>query len=98
MRHNSDLTIDLQRNFIEIHRSETDPWKVTLVDTGETTMTGDRLRSVRELLGNSTFCLTYGDSVGDVDIGELIAYHRRAGVLVTVTAVRQPGRWGSINL
>lgn len=98
MRHNSDLTIDLQRNFIEIHRSETDPWKVTLVDTGETTMTGDRLRRVRELLGNSTFCLTYGDSVGDVDIGELIAYHRRAGVLVTVTAVRQPGRWGAINL
>lgn len=98
LRHRSDFTIDIRRNHIEIHRSQTDPWTVTLVDTGESTMTGGRLRRVRDYMDGSTFCLTYGDSVGDVDIHELIAYHRRKGVLVTVTAVRQPGRWGAVDL
>jgi glucose-1-phosphate cytidylyltransferase len=94
----TDWTIDLQRNQIESHRNATEPWKVTLVDTGEKTMTGGRLKRVREHLGNSTFCLTYGDGVSDVNIPELITFHRQQGALATVTAVRQPGRFGAIDL
>jgi glucose-1-phosphate cytidylyltransferase len=93
-----DFTIDLRRNRIENHRNGAEPWKVTLVDTGEKTMTGGRLKRVREHLGNSTFCLTYGDGVSDVDIRQLITFHYQQGALATVTAVPQPGRWGAIDL
>jgi glucose-1-phosphate cytidylyltransferase len=96
--HQGDFTIDLQRNRIEDIRNTCEPWKVTLVDTGEKSMTGGRLKRVREYLGNSTFCLTYGDGVSDVDITELVRFHHQQGALATVTAVQQPGRFGAINL
>ncbi|WP_298960272.1 glucose-1-phosphate cytidylyltransferase [uncultured Methylobacterium sp.] len=96
--HGSDFTIDLERNQIETYRRPAEPWKVTLVDTGEATMTGGRLKRVREHLGDSTFCLTYGDGVGDVNIRELIRFHHEQSALATVTAVQQPGRFGAINL
>ena len=96
--HQGDFTIDLQRNRIETHRNASEPWQVTLVDTGEKTMTGGRLKRVRDYLGNSTFCLTYGDGVSDVNIRELVNFHHQQGALATVTAVQQPGRFGAINL
>ena len=94
----SDFSIDLQTNAIKIHRTCDEPWRVTLVDTGENTMTGGRIRRVREHIDNSTFCLTYGDGVSDVDIGALINFHYSQGALATVTAVQQPGRFGALNL
>ena len=96
--YHGDFTIDLRQNRIETHRNRSEPWKVTLVDTGEKTMTGGRLKRVREHLGNSTFCLTYGDGVSDVNIQELITFHHQQGALATVTAVPQPGRWGAMDL
>jgi len=96
--HQGDFTVDLQRNEIEAHRKTSEPWKVTLVDTGEKTMTGGRLKRVREYLGNSTFCMTYGDGVSDVNVQELIRFHHQQGALATVTAVQQPGRFGTLNL
>jgi glucose-1-phosphate cytidylyltransferase len=94
----SDFTIDLQSNAIQTHRNCDEPWRVTLVDTGESTMTGGRIRRIRDHIGNSTFCLTYGDGVSDVNIGELINFHYSQGALATVTAVQQPGRFGALNL
>jgi len=96
--HGSDFTIDLQRNRIRNHRAPTEPWKVTLVDTGEKTMTGGRVKRIREYLENTTFCLTYGDGVSDINIRDLITFHHQQGALATVTAVQQPGRFGAINL
>jgi len=93
-----DLTIDLAQNRLEYHRSTTEPWKVTLADTGEKTMTGGRLKRIRDYLGGETFCLTYGDGVSDIDVGALIKFHHEQGALATVTAVQQPGRFGAINL
>ncbi|KYK44441.1 glucose-1-phosphate cytidylyltransferase [Bradyrhizobium liaoningense] len=98
LSHQGDFTIDLQRNRVEMHRNGSEPWQVTLVDTGEKTMTGGRIKRVREHLGNSTFCMTYGDGVGDVDIRALIKFHHQQGALATVTAVQLPGRFGAINL
>jgi glucose-1-phosphate cytidylyltransferase len=96
--HQGDLTIDLRMNRLEFHRSTTEPWTVTLADTGEKTMTGGRLKRIRDYIGNSTFCLTYGDGVSDIDIGALVKFHYAQGALGTVTAVQQPGRFGAINL
>ncbi|GAB2778930.1 glucose-1-phosphate cytidylyltransferase [Hymenobacter luteus] len=96
--HNSDVTFRMDRNEMQIHRNHAEPWTVTLVDTGQETMTGGRLRRVREYVENETFCLTYGDGVGDVDIREAVRYHRQQGALATLTAVRQPGRFGVFNL
>jgi glucose-1-phosphate cytidylyltransferase len=96
--HEGDFTIDLQQNRVENHRNGSEPWKITLVDTGEKTMTGGRLKRVRQHLGNSTFCLTYGDGLSDINIQELISFHHQQGALATVTAVPQPGRWGAIDL
>jgi glucose-1-phosphate cytidylyltransferase len=96
--HMSDMTFDLENNRMEIHNSKTEPWRVTLVDTGENTMTGGRLRRVKDYLSNSTFCLTYGDGVSDVNISESIRFHREQGKLATLTAVQQPGRFGAFNL
>jgi glucose-1-phosphate cytidylyltransferase len=92
-----DFTIDLNNNTVCRHRGAFEPWRVTLVDTGQATMTGGRLKRVREHLG-TTFCLTYGDGVSDVNIDELITFHHQQGALATVTAVRQPGRFGALNL
>jgi glucose-1-phosphate cytidylyltransferase len=93
-----DFTIDLQNDTLQTHHKPDEPWRVTLVDTGEETMTGGRLKRVREHLGRETFCLTYGDGVADVNVRELIAFHYQQGALATVTAVQLPGRWGALNL
>ena len=97
--HSSDVTIDLCRNKIEAHGSTCEPWRVTLVDTGESTMTGGRLRRVlHHVAEDEAFCLTYGDGVADVDIGALLDFHRRQGRLVTVTAAQPIGRYGSLEI
>jgi glucose-1-phosphate cytidylyltransferase len=94
----SDFSIDLRTRDIETHRACAEPWRVTLVDTGESTMTGGRIKRVAEYVGNSTFCLTYGDGVSDLNIQELINFHYSQGALATVTAVQQPGRFGALDL
>jgi glucose-1-phosphate cytidylyltransferase len=96
--HTADVTFDLRENRMEVHRAASEPWRVTLIDTGEQTMTGGRIRRVREHIGGETFCLTYGDGVGDVDITRLVAYHRAQGALATLTAVQPPGRFGAFTL
>jgi glucose-1-phosphate cytidylyltransferase len=96
--HLSDVTIDIPSNKVTVHKTKTDPWRITLVDTGEATMTGGRLKRVREYLGEEDFCFTYGDGVSDLDIGDLIAFHRRSRTLATVTAVRPPGRFGALEI
>jgi glucose-1-phosphate cytidylyltransferase len=93
----SDFTVDLSANDIQINRAVSEPWRVTLADTGLDTMTGGRLRRVREYIGNETFCLTYGDGVSDLDIADTIRFHRQQGALATVTAVQQPGRFGVMD-
>jgi glucose-1-phosphate cytidylyltransferase len=93
----NDMTIDLNDNSVEVHRVSSEPWRVTLADTGLETMTGGRLRRVRDYIGDETFCLTYGDGVGNVDITRLIAFHKAEGTLATVTAVAQPGRFGALD-
>jgi len=95
--HTSDVTFHMDSNHMEIHKQNAEPWKVTLVDTGEHTLTGGRLGRVREYLG-STFCFTYGDGVADVDINALVAHHRAQGKQATLTAVQPPGRYGAIGL
>jgi len=96
--HSCDVTFDLRSNKKEFHKNHAEPWNVTLVDTGEHTMTGGRLKRVKEFIGNETFCLTYGDGVTDVDITKLIAYHKKQGGKVTLTAVQPPGRFGTFTL
>jgi glucose-1-phosphate cytidylyltransferase len=96
--HTSDLSFDLGQGDVEVHRSTTEPWKVTLVDTGEGTMTGGRLKRVLEYVEDDEFCFTYGDGLADIDITALIAYHREQGALATVTAVQPPGRFGAVEL
>jgi glucose-1-phosphate cytidylyltransferase len=95
---NADFTVDLLNNDLTIHRNTSENWKVTLVDTGLETMTGGRIKRVREHIGDKTFCLTYGDGVSDIDITDLIAFHRGQNTLATVTAVQQPGRFGALDL
>ena len=96
--HASDVTFDLGTNTTEVHQATAESWRVTLVDTGEGSMTGGRLKRVREYIGNETFCFTYGDAVSDVDIAALIEHHRAAGRLATVTAVQPPPRFGALRL
>ena len=96
--HMSDVTFDLKDNRMEIHQRRSEPWSVTIVDTGERTMTGGRIKRVREYLGNETFCCTYGDGVGNVDIKALVAQHRSSGVKATLTAVQPPGRFGAVEI
>lgn len=93
--HNTDVTYDFGKGTIEYFNNVAEPWRVSLVDTGLHTMTGGRLRRVRNLIGNETFMLTYGDGVSDVDIAELIRFHRRHGRAASVTAVQPPGRFRS---
>jgi glucose-1-phosphate cytidylyltransferase len=95
---NSDVTVDLRTNQIEVHRSSAEPWRVTLIDTGENTMTAGRVSRVRHYIGRETFCLTYGDGVSDVDIGASIKFHQEHGRLASVTAVQPPGRFGVFTL
>jgi glucose-1-phosphate cytidylyltransferase len=96
--HTCDLSFDLGQGDVQVHRSRTEPWKVTLVDTGEATMTGGRLKRVLPYVGEESFCFTYGDGLADVDITALISYHREQGALATVTAVQPPGRFGAVEL
>ena len=96
--HMSDVTFDMENNSMEVHQQHAEPWKVTLVDTGEETMTGGRLKRVRDYLDGEDFCFTYGDGVSDVNITELIAFHQQQKKLATLTGVQPPGRFGSLNL
>ncbi|MCR8635033.1 glucose-1-phosphate cytidylyltransferase [Paenibacillus radicis (ex Xue et al. 2023)] len=95
--HRSDVTIDIAANQMQIHNNQSEPWKVTLVDTGSESMTGGRLRRVKTFVGHETFCFTYGDGVSDVNINELIQFHRDQGKLATLTAVNPPGRFGALE-
>ena len=96
--HNSDVTFNMRNNEMQVHRTHTEPWNVTLVHTGFDTLTGGRLKRVKEYIGDETFCMTYGDGLSDVNIEELIEYHQSQHTLATLTAVQQPGRFGAFNL
>jgi len=95
--HMSDVTFDLAENAMSIHETYAEPWRVTLIDTGDATMTGGRLRRVLPHLGDEEFCFTYGDGVSDLDVTALIDFHRESGLLATVTAVQPPGRFGALD-
>lgn len=95
--HMSDVTIDISTNLIEVHHKKVEPWKITLIDTGEYTQTGGRLKRVAEYL-NDDFCMTYGDGVCSVDIGKVIGFHKSHGKLATMTAVQPPGRFGALDI
>ncbi len=97
--HMSDVTFDMTTNEMEVHERKTEPWRVTLVDTGEESMTGGRLRRVASYVeGEECFCFTYGDGLSDVNLHNLIGFHRQHGKLATVTAVRPPGRYGALEI
>ncbi len=96
--HKSDVTIDLSNNSIEIHDTQAEPWKITLVDTGYESMTGGRIKRIQPHVGNEPFMLTYGDGVGDVNIGELVKFHKEGNKLLTVTAVQPSGKFGALNI
>lgn len=96
--HTSDVTIDLTKNQTTVHFQRTEPWKITLVDTGDASMTGGRLRRIKDYVGDSDFCMTYGDGVSDLDIGAEIAFHKSHCKDATVTVVRPSGRFGAVDL
>lgn len=97
--HMSDVTFDMANNRMEVHQQKAEPWRVTLVDTGDDTMTGGRLKRVAPYLeGEEEFCFTYGDGVGDIDITQLIKFHREHGKQATLTATQPPGRFGALSL
>ncbi len=96
--HMSDVTIDMGNNSMEVHERYADPWRVTLVDTGDSTMTGGRLKRVKRFVGEETFCFTYGDGVSDVNVSDLIKFHKQQGRWATLTAVQPAGRFGTIDL
>lgn len=96
--HMSDVTFDMVNNRMEIHHQTAEPWRVTLVDTGESTMTGGRIKRIQSYLQDEDFCLTYGDGVSNVDVTALVAFHRSQKALCTLTAVQPPGRFGALAL
>lgn len=97
--HVSDVTLDMAKNRMEVHQHNGEPWRVTLIDTGDDTMTGGRLKRIRSYIGDDDeFCVTYGDGVADIDIRELIAFHKKSGGLATITAAQPPGRFGALNI
>ncbi|MGB3491747.1 MAG: glucose-1-phosphate cytidylyltransferase [Elainellaceae cyanobacterium] len=96
--HMSDVTFDMRFNQMNVHTGNAEPWRVTLVDTGAESMTGGRLRRVKEHVGQETFCFTYGDGVSNVDVTKLVEFHKQQGTLATLTAVQPPGRFGAIAL
>jgi glucose-1-phosphate cytidylyltransferase len=96
--HMSDVTFNMEQNSMTVHERKAEPWSVTLVDTGESTQTGGRIKRVARYLDDDTFCLTYGDGVSDVDISASIEFHRRHGKLATMTAAQPPGRFGALDL
>jgi glucose-1-phosphate cytidylyltransferase len=96
--HTCDVSFDLSTGAMQVHRSQAEPWRVTLVDTGETSMTGGRLQRVLPYVDDDDFCFTYGDGVADIDISALVAFHRQHGLAATVTAVQPPGRFGALDV
>lgn len=96
--HQSDVTFDIKNNKMQIHNNNAEPWKVTLIDTGENTMTGGRIKRIKEYVGNEQFFLTYGDGVSDINFDDLLKFHNEQQSFVTLTAVQQPGRYGAFNL
>jgi len=96
--HMSDVTFDMAENRMEVHQRHAEPWRVTLVDTGQETLTGGRLKRVQQYVGKETFCFTYGDGVADVDISRLVAFHRAEGKSATLTAIQPPGRYGAVSI
>lgn len=95
---NSDITIDMRSNSVDVHYNEIEPWRVTLIDTGVETMTGGRLRRIKKFVENETFMLTYGDGVSDVNIAKLLECHKKSGKIATLTAVRPTARFGVVNM
>ena len=96
--HMSDVTFDMSANQMQVHQKNVEPWRVTLVDTGDETMTGGRLKRVAHYVKDGEFCMTYGDGVGNVDIGKLLAFHKQQGKLATLTATQPPGRFGALAM
>jgi glucose-1-phosphate cytidylyltransferase len=96
--HMSDVTFDIKNNTSEIHDNFSEPWRISLIDTGDNTMTGGRIKRVQKYINNETFMLTYGDGVSDVNISDLLRFHSANKKIGTVTAIRAPGRWGSIQI
>jgi glucose-1-phosphate cytidylyltransferase len=96
--HMSDVTFDMSDNTMEVHHKNAEPWKVTIIDTGDDTMTGGRIKRIKPYIGDEAFCCTYGDGVGDIDIAGLIATHNESGLEATLTAVQPPGRFGALIL
>jgi len=94
----SDVTVDLEKNEIQIHKRTAESWKVTLVDTGEATMTGGRIKRIQEYVGNETFCMTYGDGLADIDIKALLEHHQKQKKLATITGTEPPGRFGALKI
>lgn len=94
----ADITVDLANNEVEYHTRSSEAWRVTLIDTGQNTMTGGRLKRVAEYIGSETFCFTYGDGVSDIDVTKLVEFHRTQGRIGTLTAVQPPGRFGAFTL
>lgn len=95
--HQSDITIDLGTNEVQVHNNTSEPWKVTLLDTGLDTMTGGRIKRAKEFIGNEPFLLTYGDGVSDIDLKTLVSFHKEHGKYVTMTAVQPEGRFGALE-
>ena len=96
--HTSDITFDLKNNSMVVHQTETEPWCITLVDTGLDTQTGGRLKRIEKYVEDGDFCCTYGDGIANVDITNLVKFHNESGLLATVTAVQPPGRFGALNI
>ena len=96
--HMSDVTFSMQNNSVDIHQKYAEPWKVTLIDTGENTMTGGRLKRVAPYIGNDPFCFTYGDGLSDINISNLVDLHKKSGAKATITAIQPPGRYGALNI
>jgi glucose-1-phosphate cytidylyltransferase len=96
--HTSDVTIDIKNNHVDIHQINAEPWRVTLVDTGENTMTGGRVKRISRYVDDGTFCLTYGDGLSDINISDTVLFHKQNKFLATLTAVQPPGKFGALVL
>lgn len=96
--HNSDVTFEIAKNSMKVHQTQSEDWTISVVDTGEKTLTGGRLKRVRDFIGDDDFCFTYGDGLSDLNVRKLIQYHRNHGKLGTVTAIQPPGRFGALTL
>ena len=96
--HQSDITIDIQNNKLDIHNTSSEPWKITLLDTGLHTMTGGRVKRAEDFIGNEPFMLTYGDGIGDIDISKLLHFHKSHGKLITMTSAQPDGRFGALDI